>query len=212
MHNFAQTSSAARPPLAPQRPSCGTFWPARGPEEIAEARANLARAEAQLNDLLAGSRAPEIEELQQRVQSANATRVLAERELKRIEQLHAKELIAAQELDRARQVHDVAVAQERAAQQTLQLAIEGARKDQIEAARHQVDATRRRLELLLAGARPEQVAESRARTHEARAALALARERLADAVITSPFNAYVVSRDLEPGATVNPGDTDPQDR
>ena len=100
-------------------------------EEIAEARANLARAEAQLNDLLAGSRAPEIEELQERVRSASATRVLAERELKRIEQLHAKELVAAQEHDRARQGYDVAVAQERAAQQTLQLAIEGARKDQI---------------------------------------------------------------------------------
>jgi HlyD family secretion protein len=175
------------------------------PEEIAEARANLARAEAQLNDLLAGSRAPEIEELQQRVQSASATRVLAERELKRIEQLHARELVAAQEHDRARQAHDVAVAQERAAQQALRLAIEGARKDQIAAARHQVDATRRRLDLLLAGARPEQVAEARARTQEARAALALARERLADTIIASPVNAYVVSRELEPGATVNPG-------
>jgi HlyD family secretion protein len=109
------------------------------------------RAEAQLNDLLAGFRGPEIE-LQERVRSANATRVLAERELERVEQLHAKELIAAQERDRARHAYDVAVAQERAAQQTLQLAIEGARKHQIEAARNQVDATQRRLELLLAGA------------------------------------------------------------
>lgn len=175
------------------------------PEEIAEARANLARAAAQLNDLLAGSRAPEIEELQERVRSANATRVLAERELKRVEQLHAKELIAAQELDRARQAYDVAAAQERGAQQTLQLALEGARKHQIEAARNQLDATQRRLELLLAGARPEQVAEARARVQESRAALALARERLADTVIASPCNAYVVSRELEPGATVTPG-------
>jgi len=175
------------------------------PEEIAEARANLARAEAQLNDLLAGSRAPEIEERQERVRSATATRVLAERELKRVEQLHAKELIAAQELDRARHTYDVAVAQERAAQQTLHLAIEGARKHQIEAAQKQVDATQRRLELLLAGARPEQVAEARARAQEARAALVLARERLADTAVASPFDGYVVSRELEPGATVTPG-------
>jgi HlyD family secretion protein len=40
---------------------------------------------------------------------------------------------------------------------------------------------------------------------EARAVLTLARERLADTVITSPGNAYVVSRELEPGATVTPG-------
>jgi HlyD family secretion protein len=124
------------------------------PEEVAEARANLARAEAQLKDLLAGSRAPEIEELQERVRSANATRVLAERELERIRLLHARDLVATQELDRARQAYDVAAAQERGTQQTLQLAIEGARKHQIEAARNQLDATQRRLELLLAGRVP----------------------------------------------------------
>ncbi len=39
----------------------------------------------------------------------------------------------------------------------------------------------------------------------AEATLALARARLADTVIVSPLDGYVVSRDLEPGATVTPG-------
>lgn len=174
-------------------------------EEIAEARANAARAEAQLNDLLAGSRPSEIEELQERLNSALATRTLAEQDLRRAKELFAKELIAAQEIDRARQAYDVAVAQERGARQTLQLAVEGARKDQIEAARRQLEAVQRRLELLLAGARPQQIEAARAQVREAQAALALARERLADTVILSPLNGYVVSRELEAGATVNAG-------
>ena len=39
----------------------------------------------------------------------------------------------------------------------------------------------------------------------AEAALGTARARKADTVVTSPLDGYVVSRDLEPGAAVNPG-------
>lgn len=39
----------------------------------------------------------------------------------------------------------------------------------------------------------------------AEATLALVRARLADTVVVSPLDGYVVSRDLEPGATVTPG-------
>ncbi|HEX9898148.1 MAG TPA: efflux RND transporter periplasmic adaptor subunit [Candidatus Methylomirabilis sp.] len=39
----------------------------------------------------------------------------------------------------------------------------------------------------------------------AEATLALTRARQADTVVASPMDGYVVSRDLEPGATVNPG-------
>lgn len=174
-------------------------------EEIDEAAANVARAEAQLDDLLAGSRPQEIEELRERLRAATATRVLAERDLARVDTLFARELVAAQDLDRARQAAAVAVAQERAAQQTVDLARAGARPHQIENARAQVKATRDRLALLRAGPRPNQVRAVAAQLAEARAARDLARERLADTVVTSPFDGVVVSRELEPGATVNPG-------
>jgi RND family efflux transporter MFP subunit len=52
------------------------------------------------------------------------------------------------------------------------------------------------------------VTEAVAAAHELRnaeAMLALARARLADTVIVNPLDGYVVSRDLEPGATVTPG-------
>jgi multidrug efflux pump subunit AcrA (membrane-fusion protein) len=175
------------------------------PEEIAEARAQVVRARAQLDDLLAGSRPEEVEEIRARLLSATATRVLAARERERSEVLHEKGLIAAQDNDRARQAASVAEAQERALAQTLDLALAGARPHQVESARAQLRSTEDRLALLLAGPRPHQVSALRAQLGEARAARDLARERHRDATILSPFDAIVVSRELETGATVNPG-------
>lgn len=174
-------------------------------EEIDEARAGVVRAQAQLDDLLAGARAQELGELRERLGSASATRVLAERDLARVRELHRRELVAAQDLDRARQAFDVATAQERAAQQSLALALAGPRAHQVASARAQLEATRDRLAFLEGGPRPHQVAAQRAQLREARAALELARERHRDSLVTSPIAGLVVSRDLEPGVTVNAG-------
>jgi HlyD family secretion protein len=174
-------------------------------EELAEARANLDRAQAQLDDLLAGSRAPEIRELEERVVSAAATARLTDRDQRRVQQLFERDLVSAQDAERARQTADVAAAQERGARQVLQLALEGARRHQISAAERQVVALRQRLALLEAGPRGDQVAAARAQVQESGASLVLARRRLAEATIRSPLTGTVVSRELEPGAIVNPG-------
>jgi multidrug efflux pump subunit AcrA (membrane-fusion protein) len=147
--------------------------------DMDRADATVRAAAAQLRDLLAGARPEEIEQLRARLASASATRMLTERELRRARDLFAKELTAAQDLDRARQAADVATAQERDARHALELALQGARKDLIEAARAQL--------------------------HAAESALVLARERLADTRIESPLHGYVVSRELEAGSVVNPG-------
>ena len=177
------------------------------PEEIAEARANVRRAQAQLDDLQAGARRQEIEEARERLRSATATRALAEADLRRLETLKARELIAAQEADRGRQAFEVAAAQERSAKENLDMLVEGSRAHQVDAARALRESTQNRLALLLAGPRPHQREAARAALREAQAALTLVRERHADTVITSPLDGHVVSRDVEPGATVNPGTT-----
>lgn len=159
---------------------------------VAEAQANVRRARSALDDLVAGSRPAEIEQLRERAKSAGATRVLAEHDHRRTQELLAKELIAAQEMDRAKQTFDVATAQERDAAKALELALEGPRKDQVAAARAALEAAQHQLE------------GAGAARHQAEAGLALAREQLADTVILSPFAGYVVSRALEPGAPVNP--------
>jgi HlyD family secretion protein len=174
-------------------------------EELGEARANLERANAQLDDLVAGARRPEVSELEERLASAAATAELAERDHRRIQQLFDKELVSAQDAERARQAYAVAAAQQRAARHVVQQALDGARSHQVDAARSQVVALQYRLDLLAAGPRVDQVTTQRAQVQEAAAALALARERLTDATIRSPLTGAVVSRELEAGATVNPG-------
>lgn len=148
--------------------------------DVDRAEANVRAADAQLRDLLAGPRPQEIEQLRARLASATATRTLAERDLRRTQDLFARELIAAQDLDRVRQAHDVATAMERDARHGLGLATENwARKDQVDAARAQRRA--------------------------AQSALVVARANLAETVIVSPFDGYVVSRELEAGAIATPG-------
>ena len=148
--------------------------------DVDRSEANVRTAEAQLRDLLAGPRPKELEQLRARLASATATRTLAERDHQRTQELFARGLISAQDMDRARQAHDVAIAGERDARHGLDLALENwARKDQIDAARSQLQA--------------------------AQSALALSRANLAEAVIASPLDGYVVSRELEPGGIVNPG-------
>lgn len=159
---------------------------------VAEAHANVRRARSALDDLAAGSRPAEIEQLRERAKSAGATRVLAERDHRRTQELLAKDLIAAQEMDRVKQALDVATAQERDAAKALELALEGPRKDLVAAARAALEAAQHQLE------------GAGATRHQAEAGLALAREQLADTVILSPLAGYVVSRELEPGAPVNP--------
>jgi HlyD family secretion protein len=148
--------------------------------EVDRGEANVRTAEAQLRDLLAGPRPQELEQLRARLASASATRTLAEHDFQRNQELFAGQLISAQELDRARQAHDVASAAERDARHGLDLALENwARKDQIDAVRAQLQA--------------------------AQSALVLARANLAETVIGSPLQGYVVSRALEAGGIVNPG-------
>lgn len=147
--------------------------------EVAQAEANVRTANAQLRDLLAGARPEEIESVRAQLAAAQASRQLAAHDFVRAQDLAAKQIISQQDFDRARQTQDVSSNQERDLEQKLRLALAGARTDQVEAARSQVRA--------------------------AEAALVLARERLADTVITAPLDGYVVSRELEAGAIVNPG-------
>lgn len=148
--------------------------------DVDRGEANVRSAEAQLRDLLAGPRPQEIEQLRARLASAAATRTLAERDVQRNEALYARQLIWAQDLDRAHHAHGVATAAVADARQGLELAMQNwARTDHIEAARAQLKA--------------------------AQSALALAHANLAETVMVSPLDGYVVSRELENGTVVNPG-------
>jgi HlyD family secretion protein len=147
--------------------------------EVRRAEAALRTAQAHLADLLAGSRAQEIEQARANLRNATATRDWTQRELVRARELYGRDLIAAQEVDRAQQAYDVAVANEIAA--------------------------RERLSLVQAGARPYEIDAARARVVEAREALALARSRLDETRLLSPVTGVVLRKNAELGETINLG-------
>jgi len=151
-------------------------------ELAADARrqeAAVRSAQATLRDLLAGARREEIEDARAILRSAEATRLMNERDYRRAQELSRKELIAAQEVDRARQAYDVAAAQEQSARQ--------------------------RLNLLLSGSRPEQIEAARGQLAQAESALAMAKSRLKEMIILSPLDGVVLRKNLEVGEMANPG-------
>ncbi len=151
-------------------------------ELAADARrqeAAVRSAQATLRDLLAGARREEIEDARAALQSAEATRIMTERDFRRAQELSRKELIAAQEVDRARQAYEVAAAQEQSARQ--------------------------RLNLLLSGSRPEQIEAARGQLAQAESALAMAKSRLKEMIIRSPLDGVVLRKNLEVGEMANPG-------
>src|SRR5437667_12481391 len=72
-------------------------------------------------------------------------------------------------------------------------------KAALEVAEAKLSVNQRALELAVAGARKEEVAEAEARLQANEAQLALLRQQLADAELVAPVDAVVRTRGLEPG-------------
>lgn len=199
------------------------------PEEVARAKAQLAQAQRvgkakvasaqqHLNDLLKGGRAAERRRAQAQLAQATATRVQADSDLARAQRLAAQGAIAASDLDKAVATAKSARAAEAAAQQSLALANQPSSSEQIAGAQADLQAAQadyqestrvaqQNLELVLRGPRIEDVRLAQARLTEAQAAVKLAQEQLAKRIIESPITGIVTTRSVEPGQSVNPGQT-----
>ncbi|MDE2180537.1 MAG: efflux RND transporter periplasmic adaptor subunit [candidate division NC10 bacterium] len=147
--------------------------------ERAQNQAALARAEAQLKELLAGSRVQEIEEARANLQQAEDNLKLARDDWDRFDSLFKEGAISAQERDRA--------------------------KNRVEIAQSQVKAARERYELVRVGPRPEVIEAARHERDRAKAALEVAQVRLRDSTILAPLSAIVLTKRAEQGEVVNPG-------
>lgn len=147
--------------------------------EAAQARSALARTEAQLKELLAGSRTQEVQEARANLQQAEDNLRLARDDWERFDNLLKEGAISVQERDRAKNRMEVAISQVKAARERYDLVRVGPRPEVIEAARHERD--------------------------RARAALAMAEVRLRDTTISAPLSAIVLTKRAEQGEVVNPG-------
>ena len=149
------------------------------PADIEQRRARVESAEARLRDLQAGARPAEIEKGGAELRSATAEAERAERERVRLDALVAAGTIS-------RSQYDVAATAARTA-----------------AARR--DAATEALRLLREGARPQQVSAARAELETARGALAAGRATERDLVLTAPLNATVLGRYVEAGEVMAAG-------
>jgi HlyD family secretion protein len=147
-------------------------------QNVDQRAAQAAAQEQVLARLEAGSRPEEIRKAKADVEAARVAADNAERTYARIKALVARQFVAEQQASDARAEADGAQARLKAAQETLQLAVLGARKEDIAAARATLDANR--------------------------AALAIAKKQLADAALYAPADGIIQDRILEPGDMASP--------
>jgi HlyD family secretion protein len=146
--------------------------------QIAEVKAKIAAQQEMVNQLKAGSRAQEIAQARAQVTARTADVRHAEGNLQRIEKTSGTGATSDQALDDARSRLEVARANLKAAESSLDLALEGPRKEDISAAE-------KSLEALEAG-------------------LSLLNVRLSDMALTAPASGIIQSRILEPGEMAGP--------
>jgi HlyD family secretion protein len=156
-----------------------TLTQATLPAEIEGRRAAVATANARLQDLVAGPRPAEVGQAEANVRTAEADVTKTTSDLERLTPLARAGTVSQQQLDAAR-----------AAART---------------ASGRLDAARDQLRLIRQGARPDEIAAARASVAEARQALAGSQASARDLVLTSPVIGSVLSRHVEPGEILSPG-------
>jgi membrane fusion protein YbhG len=147
--------------------------------EIEAQRGQLAASQARLRDLEAGPRPAEIGQAESQLLAAEAEVTRTAKDLERIAPLGERAVVSKQQVDAARAAARIAVAQRDGAAEHLRLVKEGARPQEIVAARAQVES--------------------------ARAGVSKAVRTAADLVLTAPVNGLVLSRHAEPGEVLGAG-------
>jgi HlyD family secretion protein len=149
------------------------------PADIEARKARLASAMAQLRDLEAGARKPELDAARAELRAATAEAERTARDLERMQALVEAGAVSRQEYDAAR---------------TL-----------AETAQSRRDAAAEALHLLEQGARPQQISAARAEVANARAALNAALATESDLVLEAPSSGIVLGRHVDPGEIVAAG-------
>jgi multidrug efflux pump subunit AcrA (membrane-fusion protein) len=171
---------AAGQPLAVLDQKDSRAQVAQADAAVQAAKANVSVSRALLAALRAGSRRQELQQAEQAVRQAKASLDNASADYDRMKELVAQGAVSRQRMDAAQLQLDVARAQHESAVQRLDLAREGPRQEDIQAAE-------------------EQVQQAQAAEAQARAALRLAQVNLDSTVVRSPISGVVAKRHVEPG-------------
>lgn len=148
---------------------------------LAQARANVEAADAQLRLLLAGSRAEDLRRAEDQMAQAQAELDAARRDLDRLSGLADRGSATEKSRDDAATRKEIA---ERA-----------------------VAAARAQLDKLVAGPRRQEIEAARAQRASAQAMVAAVEQQITDATVLAPADGVVTTRIAEPGEILPPGAT-----
>ncbi len=192
--------------------------------QVRSAEAALASARASQSTVREGARPEERTQTQAILTSAQANLKKAESDLSRYEKLHAAGAVSDAEIDQYHNARDVAQANLNSARAAVELQQKGSRRQEVEQSTQQVrqaeEALRqaraaqatnavRKADLDTALAQRAQnavkradVRAARASVQEARNALTIARQAVADTVVRAPIAGRISARSGEPGQIV----------
>ena len=180
--------------------------------QVARSRAEVQQSEAVLQELLSGSRKQEIEAARAALARAETEHTRAERDWERAQTLYKDEDISTAQFDDFRARFESAKAQRAQAKQHLDLIEEGPRKEDIQAARAQLERAKANLKLAQAARlelkrmQQEQVSRE-AEIRQAEAQLGVSETQLRDTEVLAPMDGVVLVKSAEPGEVLAAGTT-----
>lgn len=174
------------------------------PEEIGQARARLAQAEAQLSLARAGSRPEEIAQAKAQVDAAASRVALTKNRVQRNRDLYQQGAIAQDTLDEVLADDNSARATLQEAQRRLVQLQNGSRSQDISERRAAAAETREALRQLENGSRPEEIAQAKAAVNAAKGELQAVQVQLEDTFIRAPFSGTITQKYATVGAFVTP--------
>jgi HlyD family secretion protein len=180
--------------------------------DIEMRQAALRQAEAKLQQLLAGSRNQEIQLAKAQAEEARTQHSLANEDWERAQILYKNDDISASQRDQYKARFDGTKAVLKQADERYSLVQEGPRKEDIEAARAQVEQARANIKLSEAARlelkrREEELVTRKAQIEQAQAQLAIVESQIADGTVSSPINGVILVKSAEAGEILAAGTT-----
>jgi HlyD family secretion protein len=180
--------------------------------DIAARQAELNQANAQLDALLSGSRAQDIQQSAAAVNDAKAQLQLAQQDWERAQRLFKNEDISRQQYDQARTKLDSTQALLRQAEERYSLVKEGPRKEDIAAQRAMVARAQAALQTAEANRielkrKEQELVQRKAVIEQSRAQAGISEAQLSDTEVYTPIDGVVLVKSAEPGEVLGAGTT-----
>lgn len=175
------------------------------PEEIEAAKAQADAARMNYELARNGPRTQEIDAARAELAAAEADYEVAKVTAARTALLVKNGVQSQQEYDNAKSAYDRAAARREAARQRLDLLRAGTRPEEIARAERLFKQAAANRDLVERGARKEDIDAAKAQVERARAALQQIETQLAELEVKAPADAFVEVLQVRPGDLINPG-------